>query len=253
MNRIKLHPLAKIGLDVEPTTSNEQEAVSPPSVFSEDKPVDLLDYSLFIPQHYEAQYAYPLVVWLHSDGADHSQLLKMMPQLSRRNFAAVSVGSADRHEDSCWQQDAHSIGQTAEQLQVAIEHAKLRLNIDDGRIFIAGSGSGGTMAMRMAFSFPDWFAGIACLNGEIPVNLRPLANWQNCRQVPVFWAHARRSKSFEESTLCVQLRLLHIAGFSIMLKQYPCDDQLNARVFSDMNDWIMETIAENSPADSIVR
>lgn len=47
-------------------------------------------YSLFGPLHYEANYAYPLIVWLHGPGDDEHQLRRIMPAISLRNYVAVA-------------------------------------------------------------------------------------------------------------------------------------------------------------------
>jgi predicted peptidase len=39
----------------------------------------------FAPEGYEANYAYPLVVWLHNAGGDERQLARVMPLVSTRN------------------------------------------------------------------------------------------------------------------------------------------------------------------------
>ncbi|HMO14206.1 MAG TPA: hypothetical protein PKD64_10645 [Pirellulaceae bacterium] len=255
MNRIKLSPLSQLGFS-SPKVKKLAELRKPqPSrtVAFDDHVHDLFDYTLFIPQHYEAKYAYPLLVWLHADGQDHRQVLKMMPHLSHRNYTAVSISSPFGDGCTSWLQDPVCIERTAERIEVAINHAKLRLNVDPERVFIVGCGSGGTMAMRVAFAFPNWFAGVISLNGEVPQDGQPLGSWTRCRNLPIFWAHARRSNRFGECTLCQNLKLLHVAGFSLVLKQYPCGDSLDSQVFHDMNTWIMETISDSSHSNSIVR
>src|ERR1700676_406196 len=53
-------------------------------------------YALFGPLHYEANYAYPLLVWLHGPGDSEGQLKRIMPQISLRNYVAVAPrGTAD--------------------------------------------------------------------------------------------------------------------------------------------------------------
>ena len=54
-----------------------------------------LHYTLFAPLHYEPNYAYPLVIWLHGPGDDERQLLRVMPLVSMRNY--VSVGPRAPH------------------------------------------------------------------------------------------------------------------------------------------------------------
>ena len=44
-------------------------------------------HAFFAPLHYESNYAYPLLVWLHGSGDDESQLKRIMPLVSLRNSA----------------------------------------------------------------------------------------------------------------------------------------------------------------------
>ena len=47
-------------------------------------------HASFAPQHYESGYSYPLLVWLHGPGCDERQLLRIMPQISMRNYVAIA-------------------------------------------------------------------------------------------------------------------------------------------------------------------
>ena len=46
------------------------------------------------PLHYERNYAYPLVVWLHGPGDNERQLQRIMPLVSMRNFVSIGPRSA---------------------------------------------------------------------------------------------------------------------------------------------------------------
>jgi len=199
MNRIKLSPLASVDTD---EISSKDSTLKTLDQF--DKITNRSDqYSLFVPLHYEKNYAYPLIVWLHSDGSQSSEI---------------------------------------DSILAAIDAASMRYNIASNRIFIGGAGTGGTMAFRIAFERPELFAGVISMNGPLPEHEKPLGCWAESRQLPVFWAHGRTNKEFEQSQLCQQLRLLHIAGFSVTLRQYPTETCTNEKTLSDMNRWIMETI-----------
>ena len=50
----------------------------------------------FVPKHYEPRYAYPLLVLFHGRGGDEQQLLRIMPQLSNRNYVAVALRGPER-------------------------------------------------------------------------------------------------------------------------------------------------------------
>jgi phospholipase/carboxylesterase len=193
--------------------------------------------------HYEKNYAYPLVVWVHSAGHDASEVHEIMPRISKRNYVAVApelgpmAGAGTLDSQSCL-----VIG---ESVVAAIETAKARFNINPSRVFIAGFGTGATMAFRVALEHPERFAGVLAMNGPLPSEGAPLSQWERSRKLPVFWAHCRKSNQFEQPQLCQQLKLLHIAGFSLTLRQYPGGDAISDGLLADVNRWIMEGI--NAP------
>lgn len=244
MNRIKISPLATAATCPQPTDLGSSLSLD---CFDKlmNRPDD--DFSLFVPMHYEKNYAYPLIVWLHGNGEKSTQIQKIMPQTSMRNYAGIApqapVGNFE--VGYFWDEDPDSIDQGHDSVMAAIDSACLRLNVASRRIYIAGSGAGGTMAFRIALERPDVFAGVISINGPVPTNEKPLGRWSQCRELPVFWAHSRRSKEFDQEQLCEQLRLLHIAGFSVNLRQYPSDECLTTKTLSDMNEWIMEMISSS--------
>ncbi len=195
--------------------------------------------------HYEKNYAYPLIVWLHSNGQDATQIQTAMLEMSMRNYVGIAPQSAIGNSATgyFWDQDAESIEMAHDAVAAAIDRACLRYNIAPQRIYLAGLRAGGTMAFRLAFERPDIFAGVMSINGPVPVEQAPLRDWSRCRQLPVFWAHGRGFEEFGQDQLCEQLKLLHIAGFSVTLRQYPRPDLLCGMTMSDMNRWVMENIS----------
>jgi len=251
MNRIKISPLAAI----EPRSSTTEELKHPDlqNIVPEPQPLDCFenlafgavdDFSLFLPMHYERTYAYPLIVWLHGDDQSADQIQQLMPSVSMRNFVAVapSAPAIDRERNQLWLQDPTAIGEAHESIVQAIDYATTRFNIDKNRIFLAGAQQGGTMAFRIAFQRPDLFAGVMSLNGPLPTERSVLGDWAQCRNMPVMWAHCRDSEDFDQDTLCQQLKLLHVAGFSVTLRQYPGFKMLSDKMLSDCNNWVMEHI-----------
>jgi phospholipase/carboxylesterase len=210
--------------------------------------------SVFVPVHYEANYSYPLIVWLHSNGDDSLQLHRVMPSVSIRNYIGVApqAPAGDTQRGFFWDQTPATIESAHASVMMAIDHASVRFNISQPRIFVAGFGAGGEMAFRIAFQRPELFAGVISINGPLPVGHAPLADLSLCRDLPVFWAHCRQSIEFLQDDLCKQLKLLHVAGFSVTLRQYPVGDQLFAHTLSDMDRWIMEAI-QTMPGANIIR
>lgn len=234
MNRIKIGPLAT-------ATCNPK---APALDFSKQLFASTSDPTLFVPMHYEAGYSYPLIVWLHSDGDDRNELTRVMPELSMRNYVGVGpqAQAGNEHHGFYWEQTPTSINHSVQAVCDAIDYARMTLNISSERIFLAGFGSGGTMAYRVGLEIPEVVSGIISLNGPMPDELTPLRDWMRCRELPLFWGHCRKSLEFSEDKLCEQLKLLHVAGFSVTLRQYPNGDELPTQMLTDLDRWIMEMI-----------
>ncbi len=240
MNRINISPLATASSPASKqlTTENPLQHFDKLANRAND------EFSLFVPMHYEKNYAYPLIVWLHEDGGKSDHVNRVVPQTSIRNYVGVAPqGPVGNFQAGFyWEQEPDTIDLAHDSIMAAIDHASMRFNVASDRIFIAGQGSGGTMAFRIALERPDVFAGVISINGPMPSDEKPLGQWSQCREIPVFWAHCRKSTEFAQDQLCEQLRLLHIAGFSVTLRQYPSAECFENKTLADMNKWIMETI-----------
>ena len=53
---------------------------------------------------------------------------------------------------------------------------------------------------------------------------------------------ARDSTRYAPQQVASDLRLLHAAGMSLTLRQYPCRDELTTGMLGDLNRWLMGQI-----------
>jgi phospholipase/carboxylesterase len=208
--------------------------------------------ALFSPLHYEPNYAYPLIVWLHGPGADERQLRKIMPSISMRNYVGAAVRGTlalgSREAGFAWSQSAGHIRRAEERTLAAVAAAQRRFNISSSRIFLAGFDCGGTMALRIACQYPDRFAGVLSMGGEFPLGNAPLSRLAEVRRLAVLLATGRDSDRYPPERVCENLRLFYAAGMSIHLRQYPVAQDLTTQMLSDMDRWIMEQITSPSGA-----
>jgi phospholipase/carboxylesterase len=211
---------------------------------SEDHP-----HALFAPLHYEQNYAYPLLIWLHSEGDSERQLRRIMPLVSMRNYVAVAPrGTLEclRHTGANrgyhWQQTAHHTSLAEQRVQSAIAEAQNRFNIRHDRIFLAGYESGGTMALRIATEQAERYAGVLSLCGPFPTDGAPLAKLNAVRQLALYVAACRNGSYYPTAQVCDNLRLFHAAGMSITLREYPGNGCLSESMLADVDRWIMEQI-----------
>jgi len=209
----------------------------------------------FGPVHYESGYAYPLIVWLHGQGDDERQLLRIMPQVSMRNYVAVAPrgdslpaeGAADR-SGCTWSQSSAGISGAEARVFDAIEAASEKYHITRRRVFLVGFDAGGTMAFRIAMNHPQRFAGAVSLGGRFPQGGMPFGNLSLARRVPLLLASGLVSEAYPAEEVCDDLRLLHTAGLSITLRQYPGGREISPQMLRDVDRWIMEQL--NAPGSS---
>lgn len=246
MNRIKISPLVSSNRGTSSADSKSQPIAS---LFALDKKQSLRpthETSLFVPLHYEKNYAYPLIVWLHSDGQSSGELHSVMQQVSMRNYVAVAP-QAPVGNFECgyyWEQDYDAINAALESVSNAVEMARSRFNINTNRIFLAGLESGGTMAFRAGLQHPDRYAGIASLNGGLPDGRSTMADWNRCRTMPVFWSHSVDSGDPENCLqMCRHFQALYAAGFlNLTAREYPSAAHLRQLAPQAIDRWVMEQI-----------
>lgn len=202
------------------------------------------DFSLFAPLHYEANYAYPLVVWLHNEGGDQRQLARVMPLVSMRNYVGLAVRGPEACETGgyAWPQTTDGIAAAEQRICDAIDKAGERYHIHDQRIYLAGYEAGGTMAYRVALRNPQRFSAAVSLGGPFPEGETPLAKLAQLRKFPLLLAHCRDSQSYPVEQVCRELMLFHAAGLAVTLRQYPCGDELTTQMLTDLDVWLMEQV-----------
>jgi phospholipase/carboxylesterase len=207
-------------------------------------------HAWFLPLHYEPGYAYPLIVWLHGCGDDERQLRRIMPLLSMRNYMAVAprgIRIPDQRDETResygWMQTEEHIQHAEQRVFESVERASRQYNVHPQRVFLAGFDQGGTMAMRIALSHPSRFAGVISLCGAFPTGRTPFGNLVAARRLGILLASGRTSLDYPAAQVCQDLRLLHTAGLSITLRQYPCGQEIMPQMLADVDRWIIEQIA----------
>lgn len=206
---------------------------------------------LFGPERYEPRYDYPLIVWLHSCNSSEHELDNVMPELSLQNYVAC----APRGTNACdpdgklfrWGQTAAASAIAEEVVFESIDLAKQQFSISEKRVFLAGFGSGATMAWRIALRYPTRFAGVISVCGDFPHRNQPLSNIDKARDLATMWMYGAESPTCGISQVCETLPILHSASLSIDIRQYPCGNELLSNMLLDINSWVMEQVT-NQPA-----
>jgi len=231
-------------LNIAPTSLKRparQAAKARQPQFKKDRPAP--PHCLLSPESYEPNYAYPLLIWLHSSGGSERELRQVMPLISLRNYVSASVrGPAACQSGFDWPQTKDTIAAAEARVADAVARAESRFHIHRERVYLAGYEAGGTMAVRLALRNPRQYAGAISLNGPFPAEHAPLARLMQLRQSRILIAHCRDSQTYTTDRVCQELALFHAAGLSVTLRQYPCEDELTTQMLSDADAWLMEQV-----------
>lgn len=236
----------------------------------------------FIPRQYEPNYAYPLLVLLHSRGGDEDQLIRAMPSVSRQNYVGLGlraprpVMKRDRLGGYCWGPDfelpervnfrgAPSLSDSEafrrsltepetdpiraleEGVFQGIRQTRSLLHVHSERIFLVGCGEGAAVAYRLGLTFPERFAGVVAINGWIPGGFRPLGRLKACRDFPVLVVHGAWNSRVPLSRARRDVSVLRAGGLRVAFQSYPCNHRLDSNMLSDVDAWLMNHCA-NPPA-----
>jgi phospholipase/carboxylesterase len=204
--------------------------------------------SVFVPLHYEPGYAYPLLVWLHGQGESESILPDVMARVSLRNYVGVAPQGTVvvKSGTSCaaygWSEEDDHLMWAEQRVDSAIEAADRRLHIHRDRIFLAGRGKGGTMALRLALADPGRFAGAASFGGPFPQGSCPLARFVEARHLALLVAYAADGTDVTSQRQDRDLYLLHTAGLNVSTWKLPGEGFLLSKMPAELNRWMMQRV-----------
>ena len=226
----------------------------------------------FVPQRYEPNYAYPLLVLLHARGGDEQQMVRSMPAMSWRNYVGLSLRgpeSVNRQGRPCghgWGPDfarrerpstpsppcptprssaaslppASPTRSTSEDgIFSAVRQTRRALHVHSERIFLVGVGEGAAVAYRVAMSHPDRFAGVVAINGWLPGGFRPLGRIKDCRGLRVLVVHGEWNGRVPVEQARRTVSTLRNGGLKVAFQSYPCAHRLTSHMLADVDTWLI--------------
>jgi phospholipase/carboxylesterase len=203
----------------------------------------------FLPTGYEPNYPYPLLVFLHGHGGSEEQILRLAPQLSRRNYICIglrgprSLGLRDNGFPAySWHGEQESDTLIEEYIFRAIEQTRRHYHVHSERIYLAGYHEGATLAYRLGMMNPERFAGIISLNGAMARERRPLLRLPEVRHLRILIGHGVNNTVVPLELARQDFRLLYTAGLSIQMHTYPVNQGIHLDMLRDINRWVMQSI-----------
>lgn len=203
--------------------------------------------AVFVPENYEPNYAYPLIVWLHGNGGNELELFDLMAQISSRNYVGLSVRAPLAATNGLgrrfrWSLSERAVDDFREQLYAAVCGIRRDYHVHSERVFIGGFDAGGTMALRLMLSRPAWFGGAAAFAARFPETKAPLARFRELRGKRVLLGAGSCDTTVSLAEVIRAGRLLHSAGMEVTTRIDNTGHQVTPQALSQFNRWVMEGV-----------
>ncbi|MCA9085749.1 MAG: hypothetical protein KDA81_16935 [Planctomycetaceae bacterium] len=202
--------------------------------------------SLFIPQRYEENYAYPLLIWFHDENSSENELDLVMNAIGDQNYCGLALRGnrvLSGHDSFGWNSGSLEFGQVPLRKLVNVTTRRLRkaLHIHSERIFVAGSGTGADVALKLLTECPAWFAGAVLIDPSCSERL-VLANQSELRGKSVLQTVARTATDATLANNLDTVRLLRSAGVDVDVRvtELPLDACSNDARFIDS--WVISRL-----------
>ena len=186
---------------------------------------------IFVPEHYEPNYAYPLIAWLAPPSGSNGRLKRLMRMVSERNYFGVSVPVMDPD-------------QVEHDLFEAFVRLRRRYHLHTERVYLLGFGEAGTQALETGLSRPDWFAGVAALSARWPETPRLLARCNELRGRRVLLGVGESDSAAVVADALYMQQLLWSAGMHVTALATSAVAEADRGLLREVDRWIMQAIEQ---------
>jgi phospholipase/carboxylesterase len=193
------------------------------------KTIDLpFPFRLFVPEAYERNYAYPLVVWLHSDASSEMELDGVMESLSCRNYISIApranVRSRGEKRRFRWGSSLTDCAVAEDLVWNSVCAVSESLSVNLNRVFLAGFGGGGTMAQWIGLKYAPQVAGVVSIQGSYPKAPRSLSSWKQARKLKSLFIQSQGSTICNDEDMATAIKIAHQSGLQYRFVQSQSDN-----------------------------
>ncbi|MGQ0635100.1 MAG: hypothetical protein ACT4QC_10845 [Planctomycetaceae bacterium] len=188
---------------------------------------------IFVPEFYEPNYAYPLVVWLVPPEEPSGSLRRLMRRLSDRNYLGLALTASAELTEAAVCEAVGSLGR--------------RWNLHTERIYLAGQGPLATRALRLAMARPEWFQGVIALLPQFDRLPRLLDRFDAVRGRRAFLAENACDATQGTAVLPQLQRLLWSAGLSVAACRCESSEPFDSNLLRAINEWLISGIEQPEP------
>ncbi len=199
-------------IELQELLQEQQSTGVAPAAESSEWPV-----SIHVPERYEENYAYPLVVWFHENGEHEGQLESVMQAISPQNYCGLGIQGNQTLVPDCefgWNQELLDYNPVPlrDLLSVTIRRLRRAFHIHSERIFLAGSGAGADVALQQLCLAPEWYAGAVLLNPACGTMALDALESATLRDKSLLWTVSEAGSNEQLADNVEAVQLLRMSG-----------------------------------------
>lgn len=208
-----------------------------------------LTYLTVLPDDYDPEASYPLVIMLHGFGANMHDLAGLAPAINPVGYvyacpnAPIPFNLGLGHAGFGWMtprggSTPEEVANSESLLAGFFDEALARFNVEPGNCLLLGFSQGGGMTYRCGLGRADTFAGLAALSATLPGAEELDHRLPAARTQPIFVAHGRYDQMIAESTAHAAKDYLEKAGYSPEFHVYDMGHEISGEVIRDLVAWM---------------
>ena len=220
-----------------------------------------LKYLTVLPDGYDADASYPMIMMLHGFGANMHDLAGLAPAINPTGYvyacpnAPIPFNLGLGHAGFGWMtprggSTPEEVANSEKLLGDFFQEVTGKYNVEPGRSLLLGFSQGGGMTYRCGLGRADVFAGLAALSATLPgadeLDHRLPAAVDSKRSQPVFVAHGRYDQMIAESTAYAAKDYLEAAGYSPVFHVYDMGHEISGELLGDLVPWIESVLPPRS-------
>ena len=208
-----------------------------------------LQYITIVPDEYDSDSAYPLVVMLHGFGANMQDLAGLAPAINDTGYvyacpnAPIPFELGPGQTGFGWMtpRGGGTPEETANSEQLLSDFFDTvfeQFNVMPGQGLLLGFSQGGGMTYRCGLGRADKFAGLAALSATLPDSDELLARLPSERKQPIFIAQGRYDQMVSEDTAHSAKTFLENNGYSPDFHLYDMGHEISGEELRDLVPWM---------------
>lgn len=240
-----LSRLASPVTDVPAASETSPARSAEAAAFARARTFDARRTRILLPEPYEPNYAYPLVVWFHDAGGSERELPRVMSRISTQNYLGLSLRGPIACGETLsagfrWPTEESAVEGLLGELRAIVGTVRREWHVHSERIVLAGHGEGAVLALRLLMARPEWFFGAVALSARLPKTHAAPNVFREEQGKPVLLGVGAQDPRASVGDVVQTGRVLHAAGLKVATRVFDGACDLTPELGREIDRWIMD-------------